>query len=700
MQNNMKKFIFMFAIAFLFSGSNVFASVWNNVSNDCPTVTVSNVTTGAGTNPNAKGCEPYSSIQANTGDEIAVSIYYHNTGSNPATNVRVSLSKNPSSGSASTHSFYATINSDQGSISGSGQVYINSSTPIEFSRAVWQPNQGRSNVSFPGGQNGSQVISGGVNIGTINPGWNTQGYVIAYFRVSSNIQNPPYYPPYNPPYNPPYYPPQQNDCRIVNFRASDDYIDEGDRVVFYWDTTDCSYVTLTDFSGQMNPDGSRTTYPDYSRQYCLNAYGRNSNDRECVYIDVDDYRRDNSNLEVETNNASNIGPTYATLNGYIDPDDSYAYRWFRYGTSSSSLNRSTSRVSNGTSARDFSAYISSLSPNTRYYFQAVGENDEGDIEYGKIRNFNTNADIIINNSDLSAVTTVATGVTQSSATLNGIILNNDNTYTSAYFEYGRTLSLGSRTASKNLGTGSSLQSFASLSGLSPNTTYYYRIVGENGVDTAYGEYKFFQTPRSTVITPINPTPKTPEEALASIDISNRYEFVREGDIIDYTIVSKNTGKTTLKNSIMQVFLPEEVAYRNSSRGNYNSQNHELLVYLEDMKPGDEGTLYLQGEVLNISSNSGQIATTAMLVYTNEKGAQENVLDTVLNRAGEAVRTNTDLAATAFFAWLGSLSLCFWLFIIILILLAILFSRMYRKEKVYTRYYNAPEPPKDIPTHSA
>lgn len=683
----MKKIIFMFGMALFLSGNSAFAAVFNTASNDCPTVGVGNYSTGQGIEDGHDYCWMQTSVQASAGDTINVHIYYHNTSSTPATNTRISLSKNPSSLSSTNHSFYVNITSDQGGVSGSGQVSINSAQTLDFVSTSWQPNQSRNKSSLPNGQSDSQIMNGGINIGTVNPGWNTQGSVVVVFRVGSNTI-----------VNPPIYPPQNNPCRIDSFRASDDYINEGDRVVFYWDTTNCSYITLTNISGSMNADGSRATYPDYSRNYCITAYG-NGTDQECIYIDVDEDTRDNSNLEVDTNNATNIGNSYATLNGYIDPDDSYAYRWFRYGTSSSSLNRNTNRVSHGYNASSFSAYISGLSPNTRYYFQAVGENSNGEIEYGQTKNFNTNAEII-NESNTSAVTTVATGLTTNSATLNGLILNSENLNTSAYFEYGKTVGLGSRTSSKSLGTGSSLQSFDFISGLSSNTIYYYRIVGENGNGVSYGDIKFFRTLANTITPPVDPgTPKTQAEALASVDISNKYEIVRKGDIVDYTITYKNTGKTTLKNSILQIYLPQEIMYTNSSRGSYNQSNNELVVYLEDLKSGEEGVVYMQGEVINLPSNYPQIATTAMLVYTNEKNAQENVLDTVLNRAGEAVRSNTNLQASAFFSWLGSLSLCFWLFLIILILLAILFSRLYRKEKVYTKYY-PPEPPSDIPTHTA
>lgn len=690
----MKKIIFIFSLAILFAGSNAFAAnQFNGASYDCRTLAIGNATTNTGAgNP----CWPLGSVNANPGDTINVRVYYHNTSSTTADNVRVSL--NPSSqGPASQYTFSGQISSNQGSLNFSPvTLSLSSSQTLSFVSAHWYQNKSNTASSFLNGQSGREALSGSLYLGSQTPGDSTISGVVFVFRVGSSY-NPNPNPNPNPPYYPPYNPPQNNPCRIDSFRASDDYIDEGDRVVFYWDTTNCSYTTLTGISGSMNADGSRSTYPDYSRNYCLTAYG-NGTDQECIYIDVDDYRRDYSDLEVDTNNATNIGASYATLNGYIDPDDTYAYRWFRYGTSSSSLNRTTNRVNHGYNASSFSAYISGLSPNTRYYFQAVGENNNGEIEYGQTRNFNTNAEII-NESNTSAVTTVATGLTTNSATLNGLILNNENLNTSAYFEYGKTVGLGLRTSSKSLGTGSSLASFDPISGLSANTIYYYRIVGQNGNGTAYGDIKIFRTLTGTVTPPVNPgTPKTPAEALASIDISNRYEIVRKDDVIDYTITYKNTGKTTLKNSILQAYLPQEVMYTNSSRGSYNQASNELVVYLEDLKPGEDGVIYMQGQVISLPSNYPQIATTAMLVYTNEKNAQENVLDTVLNRAGEVVRSNTNLAASAFFAWLGSLSLCFWLFLIILILLAILFSRLYRKEKVYTKYY-PPEPPNDIPTHT-
>ena len=258
MKKYMKKIIFAFSFALLFVGQSVFAAPFNTASNDCPTIGVGNVSTGSGVEDGHDLCWMLSSVQAKAGDNINVHIYYHNTSSSPATNVKISLNKNPSSGSSSTHSFSTTISSDQGSVSGNAQVYINSSQALNFTGASWQPNQSRTDATLPFGQNESQVMNGGINIGTVNPGWNTQGSVVVSFDVSSASVNPPN---------------NNDDCQIDYFRVSDDDIEEGDRVTFSWDTSDCSYVTLTSFSERMDTNDSITARPTYSREYCLNAYG-------------------------------------------------------------------------------------------------------------------------------------------------------------------------------------------------------------------------------------------------------------------------------------------------------------------------------------------------------------------------------------------------------------------------------------------
>jgi len=82
-------------------------------------------------------------------------------------------------------------------------------------------------------------------------------------------------------------------------------------------------------------------------------------------------------------------------------------------------------------------------------------------------------------------TNPATNVTASSARLNGT-LDPHGLSTTVYFQYGTTTSYGSRTPNQ-IKTGNNYQNvFAGISGLTPGTTYHFRIVATNAVGTRHG----------------------------------------------------------------------------------------------------------------------------------------------------------------------------------------------------------------------
>lgn len=75
----------------------------------------------------------------------------------------------------------------------------------------------------------------------------------------------------------------------------------------------------------------------------------------------------------------------------------------------------------------------------------------------------------------SGITTPASGVSATAATLNGVVIPGgiDTTYT---FEYGTTTGYGSSTAMTDGGSGAAAELVqAALTGLQPSTTYYYRL---------------------------------------------------------------------------------------------------------------------------------------------------------------------------------------------------------------------------------
>lgn len=93
-----------------------------------------------------------------------------------------------------------------------------------------------------------------------------------------------------------------------------------------------------------------------------------------------------------------------------------------------------------------------------------------------------------------AVTTnAASGVTSSGATLNGSV-NPEGAATTYQFDYGTTTSYGSSVPSPagSVGSGTSaVNESQSLTGLSPSTTYHYRIEATNSRGTTYGSDQTF-----------------------------------------------------------------------------------------------------------------------------------------------------------------------------------------------------------------
>ncbi|HEY6191176.1 MAG TPA: YCF48-related protein [Bacteroidota bacterium] len=184
---------------------------------------------------------------------------------------------------------------------------------------------------------------------------------------------------------------------------------------------------------------------------------------------------------VTTTAASSVTTSSATMNGSVNPNGVSTTAWFEWGTSStlSTFTSTTAQsVGSGTSASPVSANLTGLSLNTTYYYRVAGQNSGGTQKDG-ILSFTTGANLP------TVTTTAASSVTTSSATMNGTV-NPNGVSTTAWFEWGTssTLSTFTSTTAQSAGSGTSASPVsASLSALSANTTYYYRVAGQNVAGT-------------------------------------------------------------------------------------------------------------------------------------------------------------------------------------------------------------------------
>ena len=157
---------------------------WNTASNDCKTVAIAIHETQEGY---GYPCWPGTTVSANPGQSVNIRIYYHNTGTITATNTMVVLDAPTINSPSSGHTFTGQIISDQGSSSSfSVRVNLSSSQKLTYYSTAWYTeNTNEKRTSLLYGQNGQEVLSGGLKIGSIAPGWSTQGSVVVTFRVDN-----------------------------------------------------------------------------------------------------------------------------------------------------------------------------------------------------------------------------------------------------------------------------------------------------------------------------------------------------------------------------------------------------------------------------------------------------------------------------------------------------------------------------------
>ena len=186
---------------------------------------------------------------------------------------------------------------------------------------------------------------------------------------------------------------------------------------------------------------------------------------------------------VTTIAATSVGVTGATLNGSVIPNGLATNAWFEWGTDSTLASFSTTgtqAVGSGTTSQAINQALTGLTTGTAYYYRVAASNGAGTSK-GNVLSFLPGA--------APTVTTLTTtGVGTTGATLNGSV-NPNGLATDAWFEWGTspTLATFDTTSIQAMGAGTNSQPvMATLSGLSPGTTYYHRVAASNSTGTVKG----------------------------------------------------------------------------------------------------------------------------------------------------------------------------------------------------------------------
>jgi phosphodiesterase/alkaline phosphatase D-like protein len=188
-----------------------------------------------------------------------------------------------------------------------------------------------------------------------------------------------------------------------------------------------------------------------------------------------------------TNPASFIASFSAMLNALLDPHGLTTSVHFEYGPTLSYGLTTAPQTRAGNTFQSVGANVTGLGANTLYHFRVVASNAAG-TTMGNDRTFTT----LATTGPPVVVTNAANNVTASSGTLNGS-LDPHGLTTTVFFQYGTTISYGSATPMQSQSGNTYRNITANIGGLTPHTTYHFRMVATNPAGNRMGSDRTFTT---------------------------------------------------------------------------------------------------------------------------------------------------------------------------------------------------------------
>jgi len=268
-----------------------------------------------------------------------------------------------------------------------------------------------------------------------------------------------------------------------------------------WNTSDNPTVdnSKTIENGDLASFNSNITQLTPNTSYYVRAYATNS--AGTGYGESVSFKTLGDKPSSNGQNATNVTINSATLTGSVNPNFLSTTVTFEYGVTTSYGSTATALESplSGDKGENVTvkADLSELTPGTTYHFRIKAENSLG-TTYSSDLTFTTLGQVPTVNVQAASNLQVRT------ATINGSI-NPNYLPTTVTFEWGTTTGYGNTvTATQSPVTGSTSVSVSDdLIGLTPGTTYHFRIVATNELGTTNSSDLTFTTPGQipTVTTP-------------------------------------------------------------------------------------------------------------------------------------------------------------------------------------------------------
>lgn len=476
-----------------------------------------------------------------------------------------------------------------------------------------------------------------------------------------------------------------------------------------WNSNNANYCNTSGgtngWSGNQNTSGTfyTGTLTNTTTYYivCTNNNGQQANASVTVYVNNINYQQNNYQ--------TNPNVTMSADQTNIGYNQSTVIRWYSNNATSCTGSGGSNGWAGAQNAFSGSFNTGPLLYTTTYTISCSNYN----YNYGNYNNYGTGSVTIFvgnqaqtTNNSLTATTTEATQISQTSAQLNSVITNSGNDYTTnSWFEWGTTMNLGNKTATTPIGISPSIVQTNTISGLSPGTTYYFRAVAENSLWRNIGSILSFTTTNNisqnthTIIIrePANNIPTTPtSRVLINSSVDNNQPIVstidntkpHPGDEINYTVNYQNFGTGIITGLIMQITLPQEVSYLSSNPNNAIVSGNTLIFNLGTLQANGQGTVTAKMQIRNDATSGTNLNFPVTLSYIDPSKQPQSINTNASAQvwsepagasfAPTSVDTNTNengsLGANVFGVGFLPTNLSGWFLLIVLILLLILIAK--------------------------
>ena len=324
---------------------------------------------------------------------------------------------------------------------------------------------------------------------------------------------------------------------------------------------------------------SSLTSLTYNTTYYVRAYATNS--KGTSYGEEKTFKTSKLTPTVTTTDASSITTNSAVTGGNVTSDGgaSVTARGVCWSTSQNPT-ISGDHTSDGNGTGEFTSSLTDLTANTTYYIRAYATNSEG-TSYGEQKTFTTTQ-----STSLPEVTTYqVTSIGATTATCGGFVVSDGgSTVTDRGVcwstDHNPVLNINYMTHDGS-GTG---EFTSSISGLSPNTTYYVRAYASNSVGTNYGEEKTFTTNDGLpVVTTSEVTDITQTTAVCGGNVTS------DGGL---TVTSRGVCWSTSPNPVLNVnYMTSNGSGTGTFTSNITALSPNTTYYVRAYASNSAGTTY-------------------------------------------------------------------------------------------------------------